>query len=180
MVPVRIGFDDDSGVQNVSLYDGARYVGSALPAENCQKVGEVEINWPTAGQSLGNHLLESLGLDWGGHIGRDSEIIAIRPQHCFDEELQEGEEEKGPPACGGECGACANGACEKNSDCASGFCENGRCLDKIKILGFGQKSGAPNTFVTIYGYYFGDQAGRVYFTATDKPQPDVNNDADWI
>ena len=54
-VPVVMDYTDDSGIQNIAVYDNTRYVDSVRPAagHNCDLSGSLQVNWNTAGSSLG-------------------------------------------------------------------------------------------------------------------------------
>ncbi|TAN33489.1 hypothetical protein EPN28_01595 [Patescibacteria group bacterium] len=182
-VPVYMNFADDLGVQNVTLKADGQEVGYRTFA-GCQKSGTTQIDWPTAGLAAGNHTLNALDIDWAGQNGSDTLPVYLRPQHCFDNVLDPGEIQKGPPACGGECGACAGGQCAKDADCASGYCEipsgqtTGVCVERAMIRSVSPGSGAPGSYVTIFGSYFGVKPGAAYMAAKSNPSPDVLSD--WI
>ncbi|MCX6779632.1 MAG: hypothetical protein NT034_00410, partial [Candidatus Magasanikbacteria bacterium] len=74
--------------------------------------------------------------------------------------------------CGGECGSCAGDICKQNSDCSSGYCEiaqgqpSGVCINKTKIDYFSLDSGAVGDYVSVFGKYFGQNPGHVYFSTS--------------
>lgn len=183
-LPVTVSYTDDNGVQNVSLYQGETALGSKT-INGCQKTGSVELSWPTNGLDAGAYTLQALGTDWSG--GQDTKSVALnlKPNHCFNSQLEAdlGEKQAGPPACGGECGSCAGESCSVNADCGSGFCQvpagggAGVCVQRATITGLSPNSGAPGTFVTISGKYLGS-SGHVYFAAVANPS--ITKEADWV
>lgn len=184
-IPVKISFTDDNGVQNISLYQDSLVIGSKA-FQGCQKSGTVELSWPTANANSGSYSLDALGYDWGGSKGSAKVTLNLRPSHCFNNQLESdlGEKQAGPPACGGECGACSGDSCTSNADCGSGYCQlpagggKGVCVQRATITGLTPNSGAPGTYVTVAGTYFGSTAGRVYFAAVQNPS--LTKETDWI
>lgn len=172
VIPVVISFSDDNGVQKVDLSADNFFVGSQT-ISGCQKTGSVTVNWPTSGIGVGQHTLLASGYDWSGLSDNTSTVVNLLPQHCFDNSLQAdlGEIVVGPPACGGECGACVASACTNNAQCASGFCDTvaGVCIDKMRINAVSPLSGGPGTLVTISGNYFGNVPGKVFLNNREMP-----------
>ncbi len=121
VVPVKVSYTDDNGVQKIDLTADNYFVGSQTVA-GCQKSGSVTVNWSTVGLASGQHTLGATGYDWAALSNITSTKVNLLPQHCFDNALQAdlGEVKVGPPACGGECGACAGSPCTNNTSCASG------------------------------------------------------------
>lgn len=165
VVPVVVSYTDDNGVQKLDLTADNYFVGSQTVV-GCQKTGSITVNWPTVGIASGQHLLGATGYDWSALSNNTTTNVNLLPQHCFDNTLQAdlGEVKAGPPACGGECGACAGNPCANNTSCASGYCDPvaGVCVDKMRINGVSPLSGGPGTFVSIAGNYFGNTAGKVF------------------
>lgn len=183
IVPVNLIYTDDSGVQGVSLamVNGAnRELVNSLSIAGCKKRDMVTINWSTPANKLGNQIIEASATDWAGHSSKATSTVVLKPNHCFNGVVEGnlGEEKSGPPECGGECGACSGTVCANGTTCASGDCINGVCANVMRITGFSPSSGAPGTFVTVNGHYFGDTVGKVYFSTNNNP--DVNNPAEWI
>jgi hypothetical protein len=182
VVPVKVDFSDDNGVQNIALYQGGNLVGSQSLG-SCKKSGSVDLSWPTTGLDAGSYTLQSVALDWSAQKGNASTRVNLLPFHCFNDVLEKelGETQKGPPACGGECGLCGGDTCRDNTQCASGYCDvsgTGKCVDKMRIEQVSPLSGAPGTYVTISGVYFGDKPGEVYFAKVKNPA--VDKKTDWI
>jgi hypothetical protein len=168
VIPLKVSYVDDNGVQKVDLSADNYFVGSQAIV-GCQKSGTVTINWPTANIASGEHVLTATGYDWAALSDSTSTVVNLLPQHCVDNTLQAdlGEEKVGPLACGGECGACAGAPCVKNTDCGSGFCETGFCKDKMRINGVSPLSGGPGTIFSISGNYFGNSPGKVFINNTE-------------
>lgn len=171
-VPVVVRYTDDNGVQKVDLSADSYFVGSQT-ISGCQQSGSVTVNWPTAGIGAGQHTLTATGFDWAALSYATSTLVNLLPQHCFDANLQAdlGEVRAGPPACGGECGACGGSACTTNTQCSSGYCDTtaGRCVEKMRINGVSPLSGGPGTLVSIAGSYFGATPGRVFINNVQMP-----------
>ena len=182
-VPVKIQFSDDNGVQSLALYQNANLV-TSQSLSGCRKAGTIDVNWSTAILAPGTYTLQANALDWAAHSAATTTRVRVTPFHCFNDILEPdlGEVEKGPPACGGECGSCGGDVCRDNSECSSGYCEmtgtSGKCVDKMRIESVSPGSGAPGTFVTLSGYYFGDAVGEVYFT--QGPNPNITSKTNVI
>ncbi len=183
VVPVKVTYNDDNGVQGVSLatVNGTdRELVNSLSFAGCKKTDTVTINWSTQSSKVGNQVIEASATDWAGQSGKTTSNVVFKPNHCFNGEVETnlGEERAGPPECGGVCGACSGTVCKNGSECASGDCINGVCANVMRITGFSPRSGAPGTFVTVNGHYFGSTAGKIYFAT--KNDSDINNAAEWI
>ncbi len=183
--PVQIAFQDTSGIQNISLFEGDTIIGSQnFPG--CQKTGSLNLNWPTLNIKPGTYVLDAIGINAAGQKGESTVQVKVRPGHCFNNALEAdlGEVEKGPVACGGECGSCASAVCKDNSECSSGFCEGvangvpGKCQSKLVIQSLTPKSGAPGSYVTVNGFYFGQGKGKVFFARVERPDP--LKTGDWV
>ena len=176
-IEVKVNFSDDSGLQNLSLSaDGNLVKSTAL--NKCQTDGQVTVNWPTKNLSLGSHTLNALGVDWAANEGTDSINVKLKPDFCFNNQLDKDQGEKFVD-CGGDCGACANDKCFNDSDCASGYCEikggkpkngnnEGVCVEKTMITDFSLPSAAPGDYVSVFGKYFGSVLGHVYFSSLES------------
>ncbi len=170
VVPVVVNYTDDNGVQKIDLSADNFFVGGQT-VSGCQSSGSVTINWPTNGIGAGQHTLSATGFDWSALTHTTTTVVNLLPQHCFDNTLQAdlGEENAGPPACGGECGACGGSSCTSNAQCSSGYCNAGVCEERMRINGVSPLSGGPGTFVSISGNYFGNTPGRVFIGNTQAP-----------
>jgi len=180
LVPVKVHYDDDGGLQNLLLNVDNNFFASAPSSiASCATSSDVTINWQTNNFKLGNHNVETVGLDWSAKSGKDNITVNLKPAHCFNNKLDQDLGEKFTSAsgdCGGECGACANDKCYKDSDCASGFCQTkdnkpkdgtneGICVDKTRIDDFSPYDGAPGDYVSVFGKYFGTTTGKVYLSS---------------
>lgn len=175
---IEIEVTDDIAVQNVSLYVAGRLVGSQS-FDGCQQNVPANIIWNTASLQPGQlYTLVAEGLDQAAQVGNDSMDIRLLPAHCFDNVLDEGEEQVGPPACGGDCGACPGGACQYDHQCAGGLvCIQGTCTRVMRILGIDPKIGVPKNYMGIFGENFGTTPGTVWFSKVAQPNKDTP--ADW-
>lgn len=178
-VPVTLTFEDDLGIQNVSLLvdgyflDGASFTG-------CQKSGVITVNWPTEKTTGQTHTLNASVFDWSSALGTDVKTVSLLPGHCFDGVLNEGESQANPPSgpdCGGGCLTCEGGDCQEDYQCTSGACVNGKCENVMRITNFDPLQGAPGNYMTISGAYFGNAAGTVYMGKTANS--DVANLNEW-
>ncbi|MFA5128279.1 MAG: LamG-like jellyroll fold domain-containing protein [Patescibacteria group bacterium] len=168
-VTVEIEYTDNYGLQNLSLFADDNRI-KTMPISGCKKSGSAVINWPTGSTATGVHAITAVASDNASLTASTTRNIKLIPAHCFDDVQDPDEDEVGPPACGAnsECGHCGGGSCNENSDCASGFCDGGVCVDRMKIEGFSPTKGAASsTYVTIWGKYFGNDGGHVYFTSDD-------------
>lgn len=183
VVPVTVNWTDDKGIQNVSLTataaGGAPVMVDSVASSQCKTSGTAYLHW-NSGSAFTSYDLNATALDFAAGSGSDAVNVAVRPSHCFNNVLETalGEQQLGPPTCGGECGVCPGGTCTNNSQCASGNCQNGVCLAVMQITGFSPGSGAPGTYVSIFGVNFGTAPGHVYFAKVNQPRIDVA--ADWV
>lgn len=178
-VPASLHYSDDNGVQNLTLSyakgSGSSALIDSVSFGGCKQSDDVVIPWPTGGVAPGVYTLSALATDWAGLNGSDTQSAILRPGQCFNE-VQDVNE--AGIDCGGEsgCGCCAGAACGADQ-CASGTSVNGICRDVMRIDGFSPASGAPGTYVTISGRWFGETPGKVYFAVADRPRTD--NPGDW-
>lgn len=181
-VPVTVRYTDDNGVQKIDLAADSYFVGSRT-VSGCQQSGSVVVAWPTTGIGVGEHTLSATGYDWSALSYTTSTKVNLLPQHCFDGNLQSdlGEVNAGPPACGGECGACPGSACTTNTQCSSGYCDTqaGTCIDKMRINNVSPLSGGPGTLVTISGSYFGTAPGKVFINNVEAPLATACGPSNW-
>ncbi len=178
--PFKITYSDDNGVQNVSLTvanpaGGQPWVIGSVTSPTCQKTGNVVISWNTALINPNDYNVTATGIDYSGQSGTDTGLYTLRPQHCFNSVKDS--DETGVNCGGATCGTCAGGTCTANSQCAGGICSGGICLTKTTIQSFSPPSGAPGTFVSIFGQYFGTTSGHVYFGKNSAPSV---SSSDWV
>lgn len=181
---IIVDYVDDVGLQNLNLNVDNNFINSVKPQDNCQPAGTLTLNWNTLKASLGSHNLALVGVDWGNNQTQASLSVNLKPGHCYNNILDQNLGEKfsfASPAgdCGGECGSCAGDICAQNSDCSSGYCEKkapadptGVCVNKTRIDYFSLDSGAVGDYVSIFGKYFGNNPGHVYFS--------TSTGANWI
>src|SRR3989338_3484228 len=172
---VQLRYNDDNGIQNISLAENGRIIQSESFA-GCRKSDVLPLPWVTS-QTHGTFKLEAIAEDWAGGVGIDEETITTLPQHCVNE--KQDEDETGLN-CGGSCRACSGTKCTNNAQCASGWCEipqgqqEGVCVDRMKITHVDPTTGAPGTYVTISGQFFGASPGKIFFASTTNP-----SSTDW-
>ncbi len=173
---VQVSYTDDNGMQSVTVYADGVNLGTQT-VSNCTKQGQINLSWPTIGIPLGEHRLSAVGYDWAGGNDDDEQRVRFYPGHCFNNSRDQ--DETGLD-CGGSCGACGNDYCDNNEECQSGYCDltSHKCIDKMRITDFSPSGGAPGTYVSIDGFFFGQNGGKVYFAKKDNPN--VDTASDWI
>ncbi len=181
-ITVSASYVSDSGVQSLSLAQGSLIL-DGKNGNGCAATGTVDLVWNTAGVSPGRYDVEVVATGWSGLAGNARLPLTVVPLHCFDTVLDadKGETVKGPPACGGVCGACGGASCTDSGQCASGYCDlssgQGVCVDRMRITSVTPASGAPGTYVTVQGLYFGTVPGSIYFPRVANPSSRL---ADWV
>ncbi len=176
---------DNMGVDVVQFLINDEVVYAADPEDSPSKITESYV-WevdPEIYQPLEPVLVQINARDVDGNSAQTEPISLIpRPAHCFND-VQD-EDEEGEDCGGAWCGACGGGACERDADCAGGFCqiaegeEVGQCVDRPVITGINPEDGAPGTMVTITGEHFGDNAGSVvFYIDPENPNAAVAADA---
>jgi len=154
-VPVISNPNDDVAVASVELFANGATLGSI-------GVPPWQEDWDTTGIPAGTNVtLSATATDEVGNTGLAPPVtVTVRPAHCFDNTMDDGETGLN---CGDGCGACAGGSCTQNSDCASGLCQNGVCVNRPRIDSVTPLSGGPGTLVSIKGASFGSAPGSVEF-----------------
>ncbi len=162
---IPFGAEDDAGLALISLYvdhvtgqeDAIGEV--SLPSTPLIYSGSLpwEVNVLDAGgkqkYALGEHWLMLEANDVDGNSSNKKTNVYLRPDFCCDDA---GEIICGDPACG----ACDEGPCTQDSDCANGYCEikegetTGVCKSLPIIYNANPKEGIDGNFVTIYGNGF--------------------------
>ena len=163
-VKLRVDFTDDNGLQDISVYRNNAWIGS-VPLDGCQTEGSKDVDWNTTGVFPRTYNLEAIGTDWAAQEGTSTAQIAIRPPHCYNRDQDEDETDED---CGGaDCGACDDSNCSANIDCASGFCDLSldppQCKPRLRIDDVDPWQGVSGNYVSIFGRYFGDDVGEVFF-----------------
>ncbi len=155
-----VRYRDDNGVQKINIGTGGNYNLDSVPIAGCQKSGTVRLRWGTTGWPSGTTTFDTIAYDWAMQSDATSTDKLLRPPHCFDGEQNHGETNID---CGGSCGACQGGNCTSHQDCSLGLvCQNGTCEEAMRVTYFDKQSGAVGNYVSISGYKFGTQAGKVY------------------
>ncbi|PIZ93047.1 MAG: hypothetical protein COX83_02845 [Candidatus Magasanikbacteria bacterium CG_4_10_14_0_2_um_filter_41_31] len=92
-------------------------------------------------------------------------MFVLVGSHCFNEVL---DEELGETDIdiGGACGS--DTICIEDYQCSSGLCVEGQCVVQPKITDVDPMDGAPGNWVTIRGYYFGNEEGAVEFGSDEE------------
>ena len=180
-IVTHLNYADNFGVQKVELSLDGQYVGSKQMV-GCDKNNQATITWNALRMASGTYELLATAYDWAAGIGEDRIKIKIWPAHCSDGvlDISAGEKEIGPPECGGECGTCGGGKCTTNWDCASGSRQDGICVNKMKITGFSPDKAGPGSYVSIFGQYFGQKPGHVYFAKVVKNPRIAATTTDWV
>jgi hypothetical protein len=158
-VPIIAQADDDSAVAEVEFFANDVSLGAAGS-------DPWQIDWDTAGIPIGTEVrLQAMATDAVGNTALSAPVtVTVRPAHCFDGIPNNGGETG--LDCGDGCGACEGDSCTQNSDCASGLCQNGKCINRPRIDLVEPLSGGPGTLVTIAGASFGPGPGEVLFLGT--------------
>lgn len=176
-VNIRTKYIDDLGAQDVLLFEGENLI-ETKTFQGCEPVGISDFSWNTAGLATSTHTLTAVVHDWTSKSGSAERSFVLRPAHCFNE-IRDFDETN--LNCGGaDCGNCPRETCDKNEDCASGWCQDGFCADRMFVSDFSPRSGAPGTYVTIAGKYFGSTPGTVLFSARNiGTNLYKNSSVDW-
>lgn len=153
LVNVWASATDDSAVSHIEFFaDGAYFDKDFPPASSPSFQGKVF--WDTTGVSKGSHNLTAKAYDIDSNSAFSLAVnVVVRAEHCFNS-IKDADETA--IDCGGaDCAICTGGSCNTNGECASGSCQNNTCVDIPLILGVSPLDGAPGTYVTITGKYFG-------------------------
>ncbi len=158
---------DNVAIGFVSFSDNGQVVGQDAPQGASPATFSARMRWDTAGIAAGQtRTITATAYDTDtGKTDSSPITVHVRAAHCFN-----GTQDSGETGidCGGNissadyCGACAGQACTVNSDCASGVCTGGVCVEQPIITSFNPNNGAVGSLVTINGYNFGS-SGEVWF-----------------
>ncbi len=125
----------------------------------------IETYWDTTDYDTESYYrLYATVTDLAGNENTDSVRVYIDPAHCYNDVMDEDEEDVD---CGGSCGACDGDECSEDGDCASGSCVDNVCVAEPMISSISPEDGAVGTLVTINGENFGSRTGTVYFEDGD-------------
>lgn len=140
-------------------------------------------------QSGENYALTFTATDADSHTDTLRKDVTLRAAHCFNTLWDGGE--TGIDCGGPDCGACNGNLCgvitqdvggndvctnPVNEVCRSGFCDSNtcRCADRPVIQGIIPDSGDIGTWVTIWGFGFGEGPGTVNFLYDYDRRNDLN------
>ncbi|MFA5133190.1 MAG: DUF4215 domain-containing protein [Patescibacteria group bacterium] len=152
---------DDSAVSHIEFFADGAYFDNDFPQTSSPSF-EGRVLWDTSGISRGGHNLTARAYDIDSNNSFSPALnVIVRAEHCFN--AVKDTDETGVDCGGADCAVCAGGSCQTNGDCGSGSCQNGVCVDTPIILGISPLDGAPGTYVTVSGNYFGPTAGTVTF-----------------
>lgn len=162
ITPVWARATDDSAISGVDFFADSAYFDKAVPAGASPSVFDGKVFWNTAGVARGNHNLSAKAYDIDSNNAISAPLsVTVRAAHCFNGVKDA--DETGVDSGGADCASGAGSPCAQNSDCASMSCQNNICVDTPVILGVSPSDGAPGTYVTIAGKYFGAAPGTVTF-----------------
>ncbi|MFH1620790.1 MAG: IPT/TIG domain-containing protein [Patescibacteria group bacterium] len=170
---------DDSGIGMVEFFEGSNSVFVDAPTDVPSPTVYSALGvWDTVGVALGSHTLTAKASDIDTNTTQGSGIsVVVRPMHCFngvmDDPPETGLDCGGDPSSTEYCGACPGGSCSSNTDCSSGFCIGGSCVEKPVIQSVSPINGRPGTFVTLKGVNFGHSQGAVKFLGDEGSEDDV-------
>ncbi|MCL4732395.1 hypothetical protein KJZ71_01160 [Patescibacteria group bacterium] len=174
LVDVNAFASDDVAIGYVSFYDEGSWIGDDAPPGQSPGQYDAHVQWDTAGLAPGSQrtlLATAYDVDSGNATSQPVTVV-LRPAHCFDGVQNGGEQ---GIDCGGDpndvqayCGACAGGACTTNTNCASGVCQNGVCVEQPIITSVTPNDGAVGNYVTLKGVNFGTN-GKVTFLGQANP-----------
>lgn len=152
---------DDLGVSRVETFVDSRSVGVDAPtATTTTLTFDASAVWDASGAATGTHSLQSTVRDIASNSGTSRSVsVALRVPHCCNG--RQDADEAGVDCGGLECGSCSGGACTAGTDCWTGVCSGGRCVERPVITGFSPPNGRPGTIVTVAGANFGSASGTV-------------------
>lgn len=171
MVAVWAKATDDAAISGVDFFADSAYFDKAIPAGASPSVFEGKVFWNTAGVARGNHNLSAKAYDADSNNAISAPLtVSVRAAHCFNG-IKDADE-TGVDSGGADCALGAGASCAQNSDCASVSCVAGVCVDTPVILGVSPQDGAPGTYITIFGKYFGSVPGTATFLGGAGPADD--------
>jgi len=174
---------DDAGVSSVDFYlESDVLVSVGLDQSLAGTVAQenyFEQIWETNGYvSNQSYTVWAKGLDCSGNEGISPKIeVIMRSPNCDN-----GVEDAGEPYkeagidCGGEgeyyCGLCSGESCTTDTECASGNCEEGVCVNQAIIKQISPDNGAIGNFITISGDGFGNESGKLILLGDPQDSAD--------
>ena len=165
---------DDAGISLVEFFadNSTLAYNSDVPAGPNPLMFDATGPWNTTGLNLGNHSLKVSTYDVDSNSADSPSInVVLRAAHCFNG--VEDFDETGLDCGGSDCGTCSGQVCTQNNECASNSCVGGICVNSPMILGVSPLDGAPGTYITIQGKYFGTSPGTVTFLGGTESADDV-------
>lgn len=173
LVDVNAYASDETAISYVSFTDNGSFLGDDAPFGRSPRQFDAHVQWDTAGFTAGERrtlVATAYDVDSGSAQSAPVEVI-VRASHCFDGTQNSGEtglDCGGDPSAADYCGACRGESCVENTDCSSGVCVNGVCVEQPIITGVDPLDGAPGTYVTLRGVNFGS-SGSVSFLGSGTP-----------
>jgi cysteine-rich repeat protein len=165
IIRVQATIQDDAGVSAASLIIEDELINTVSYTGPIQTEVTIDIPWDALGYASGisyDVIVEAY--DIANNDSFDDVSVRLNPAHCSNGSFDESDGETGVD-CGGVCGSCGNDSCADTGDCAGGLtCSSGQCTALPIIEDVLLEGGAPGTFVSITGRYFGGDEGVVYFT----------------
>jgi len=153
---------DDAGVSHIEFFRDGAYFDNDYPVTASPLEFNGNVLWDTTDVSLGTHNLSAKAYDIDSNNSfSDNLSVVVRAEHCFNG-VQDADE-IGIDTGGADCAVASGSFCTQDSDCASFSCVNGVCVDTPIILNVSPTDGAPGTYVSILGKYFGTTPGTVTF-----------------
>lgn len=174
LVNVTARLEDETAISYATFQANGEEVGTDAPIGRSPKTFNANVQWDTAGLTPGSRqTLTVTGYDVDSGSANSPPVdVMIRSSHCFDGRKNEGEtgvDCGGNPSNSDYCGACTDGSCVENTDCASGMCsDEGVCVEQPIITQVDPSDGAVGTYVTIKGVNFGS-SGYVTFLGSNTP-----------
>lgn len=163
-MPIQVRAADDAGIGAVEMLVDGNVVGRTVSNGPTADFTSVVL-WDSTEAAVGEHSVGATAADWDSNQTSVAPIaIQVRPAACGNG-LQDADETG--LDCGGSCGACGGGACQRAGDCAGGMCRAGVCSDVPRIDRMTPADGALGSLVTLIGVGFGDTAGTVTFLGSD-------------
>ncbi len=166
LVPIQSISTDQNGIATVDYSVGGAFFASDGNAQQIapstyasQAVWDTTAITPVKTMTLA---ARTTNID-GDSANSNAISVTVRPQYCFNG-VKDGDEVG--VDCGGSCGACLGAACTQNSQCASGLCQGGVCVENPEITDVQLRDGKPGNLVTITGLHFGTTPGKVTFLGT--------------
>lgn len=161
-VEVSATAHDDNGVAALNWFqDGNQFDNQGPTADPTPTNFSGTAIWDTTGLVLKQtYSIKVQGHDVDSNVGEKSVNVVVVAQHCVNSVKDA--DETGLNCGGVDCNACAGGSCTKNTDCGSGMCLNGVCVEQPIITNVSPVSGKAGTFVSIWGGNFG-KSGTVTF-----------------